>query len=329
MATYFQLNGYQVESNAKLEGKSGAIHEIDVLVKKSDGITEFVMAIECKAWAAPIEKDVVSKLSMVISDVGINKGIIVSLQGWRSGAEKTAQQEKIELWGPDELSQRLGSVALAELNAGQMNRYTIEILNDSSVPVSALRSTMESQSRGLLGFGREEEIWAQYVWVPFHLLELHLSTLVKEFLRKPTVKVTPVWAVHNALNNEHFMTLSVAPDTTSQNKDSVIPVKTKPKAIATEFTTTLKKFQEVTTDSAKARYRGKLLGLGLPDNLQNLSVENVKVVHHPFFAGMFRRRGNERLVAVDAVTGKFDPATSQVLTENLSFVNKSVGIAET
>lgn len=324
MATYFRLNGYDVDTNVRLEGRSGARHEIDVLAKKSDGITEFVLALECKAWAEPIEKDVVSKLSMVISDTGINKGIIVALQGWRSGAEKTAIQEKIELWGPDELIQRLGSVALAELNMPTNNRYSIDVISEARASEPSMRAIIDGETRGLLGLGREDEVWAKLIWIPFHLLELHQSTLVKEFLRKPTVKVTPVWAMHNALNDAHFITMSVSPTITSEQAESVIPPKTKAKAIAANFVSTLKKFHEVTTDSAKVRYREKLIELGLSANLENLSVENVSLVHHPFFVGLFHRRGNDRFVAVDAYTGKLDEAMSQTLTENLSYVDSAV-----
>ncbi|MDA8193796.1 MAG: restriction endonuclease [Thermaerobacter sp.] len=327
VATYFRLNGYAVELNAKLEGKSGALHEIDVLARKSDGITEFVLAIECKAWSTPIEKDVVSKLSMIISDIGINKGIIVSLQGWRSGAEKSAQQEKIELWGPEELTHHLGAVSLADLNAQQDNRYAIEAFVDALMPESHLRPMMESQSRGLLGFGREQEAWARLIWLPFHLVELHLSTMVKEFLRKPTIKTTPVWALYNALDDRHFLSMSIAPSTATQHNTPVIPAKTKPKALATTLTTTMKKFREVTTDNAKARYRKKLVSFGLAaDALENLAVEQMTVIHYPFFAGMFRRRGNERLIAINAYTGKFDPTVSKSLTENMSFVSNAMGI---
>jgi hypothetical protein len=186
---------------------------------------------------------------------------------------------------------------------------------------------MESQSRGLFGLGSEEEAWADVLWIPFHLIELHLSTVVKEFLRRPTIKVTPVWSLYNAIDDTHFMTMSVAPATVSQPQDHVIPAKTKSTGLASTFMTTWKKFREVTTESAKARYRDKLKSLGLSDNLENLTVEHSALVYYPFFVGMFRRRGNERLIAVNACTGKFDQATSHSLTQNLAYVTKSIKTA--
>lgn len=105
---YFKLTGYAAERNVIREGRSGAPHEIDVLASKNDGVTDVTIAIECKAWDTPIEKDVISKLSMELGDLAINKGIVVSLNGWTTGAELTAKQLGIELWGRDEIRDRLG-----------------------------------------------------------------------------------------------------------------------------------------------------------------------------------------------------------------------------
>src|SRR5262249_20729690 len=60
---HFAAHGYLVRRRVQAEGRSGGRHEIDVLAEKSDPLTTFRLAVECKAWGSPIEKDVVSKLS--------------------------------------------------------------------------------------------------------------------------------------------------------------------------------------------------------------------------------------------------------------------------
>src|SRR5262245_42805170 len=77
MAVFFQTHGYAARCNEVLEGRSGGRHEIDVYAEKSDALTTFRVAVECKAWQHPIEKDVVSKLHYVMTDLGLSKGIIV------------------------------------------------------------------------------------------------------------------------------------------------------------------------------------------------------------------------------------------------------------
>lgn len=326
VAAYFRLNGYQVDTNVKREGKSGAIHEIDVLALKSDGVTEFSVAVECKAWANPIEKDVVSKLSMVLADLGFNKGIIVSLQGWRSGAEKSANQERVELWGPDELSQRLGSVALAELNAATSNQYSILALEGALISDEDLAATLDRQSRGFLGMGREEQIWTGLAWLPCHLIELHYASMVKEFLRKPTIKMTPAWGLYSAIDDRYMMTYEEEPPYTTREEAHVVLALTKPKTLINALITTVKKAHDVKTNQALERHHEKLNVLGLPLNLENLSTEKVLVVHYPFYLGLFRKNGNDRWVAIDAFSGDVDESMGASLTSALSYVMQGLGI---
>jgi Holliday junction resolvase len=95
IADFFASNGYTVARNAILEGRSGGRHEIDVLAEKSDGITTFRLLIECKAWGSPIEKDVLAKLDYVLRDLGVNKGIVVALQG--GGRERSSRPASLAL----------------------------------------------------------------------------------------------------------------------------------------------------------------------------------------------------------------------------------------
>lgn len=62
-----------------------------------------------------MEKDVVYKLHQEMTDLGLTKGIIVSVGGFKSGARAAADQRHIELWGADEVRRFLGEEALAGL----------------------------------------------------------------------------------------------------------------------------------------------------------------------------------------------------------------------
>lgn len=68
--------------SCKVKGKSGVEHQIDVLTSHSDGIHIYKTAIECKYWDKTINKDIVMKVSEIIGDAGINKGVIVSKKGF-------------------------------------------------------------------------------------------------------------------------------------------------------------------------------------------------------------------------------------------------------
>lgn len=92
--------GVKIEGHGKTckrKGKSGVKHQIDVLTSHSDGIQEYLTAIECKYWNKKINKDTVMKLSEIIMDCGINKGIIVCKSGFTRDGMDFAKHKNIEL----------------------------------------------------------------------------------------------------------------------------------------------------------------------------------------------------------------------------------------
>lgn len=81
----------------KVTGKSGIDHQIDVLTAHSDGIHSYQTAIECKYWEQKITKDIVMKVSEIVEDAGINKGIIVSKSGFTQDTLDYARYRNVGL----------------------------------------------------------------------------------------------------------------------------------------------------------------------------------------------------------------------------------------
>ena len=81
----------------KLQGKSGVSHQIDVLTSHSDGVHEYRTAIECKHWKKKVDKDPIAKLSAILDDTQIEKGVIVSQSGFTSDAMGFARSKNISL----------------------------------------------------------------------------------------------------------------------------------------------------------------------------------------------------------------------------------------
>jgi len=83
--------------DCKVKGKSGVEHQIDVLTSHSDGIHIYKTAIECKYWKDTVNKDIIMKVAEIIEDAAINKGIIVSKQGFTDDAISYAKYKSIGL----------------------------------------------------------------------------------------------------------------------------------------------------------------------------------------------------------------------------------------
>lgn len=89
------MKGYG--STCKVTGKSGVSHQIDVLTTHSDGIHSYDTAIECKYWKQKVNKDVVMKVSAIIEDAGISKGVIVTKRGFTKDGLEYAKFKNIGL----------------------------------------------------------------------------------------------------------------------------------------------------------------------------------------------------------------------------------------
>ena len=187
--------------NEVREGRSDGSHEVDVLAEKSDALTTFRVAVECKAWQQPIEKDVVSKLDYVVRDLGLNKGIIVSLAGWRSGAQRTAADLGVELWGPDELRRHLGESIVGELGVPPAApSSTLTWGYQFAVAPEQGERTIRSSGKGRLRLRTLEQMaFFSAVWLPAYAIRVTIAQPeVKRF--KTRLRSTTVDNLYEALS---------------------------------------------------------------------------------------------------------------------------------
>jgi hypothetical protein len=317
---FFQLNNYATQRNVVLEGKSGGKHEIDILAEKSDGITTFRIMVECKAWDKPIEKDVVSKVSYVMRDLGLNKAIVISLKGWRIGAEKSAKELGIELWGSNEIEQKLGKVAMAELETIEFKKVVegFPLL----VKEEQVRPIVEKESRGTLGFGREEIVWIKPIWLPCYVFQISCSK-VEGVIRK-SVKITKIWNFYEGLMGRWLFSFENEPSLKEVKAESIIQPRIKDSKIKNEITKTFEKISQLMTPRARARYGRKLSAMGISPYSSGVSVDCITEIFYPFYVALLRKGDKERIVAVDGTTGNVNRTVGYVLTTNLSYVIESL-----
>lgn len=321
--SFFRLNNYETQRNVILEGRSGAPHEIDVYAKKHDGVTDVSVAVECKAWEAPIEKDIVSKLSMELADLGINKGIIVCLRGFTTGAEMTAKQLGIELWGTDDIRNKLGQVAVAEISAAGSLRTGRGFA--ATIEEAQLSPRLIATARGFLGFGREELVWLKSVSLPFWLVELDHSRRRSTFLKGTVMETTKRWNLYEALSGSFHQFFDAAPQLSDLPMPSSLPPRTNTRKLERDINDTIKKAQTVVRQSTQARYESKLLALGVPGDAEAVHVLRTEIIYVPFSVALLRANDGYRVIAVDAVWGRRSRPIDHSLSENVSFVTDVLG----
>ena len=125
----------------KVTGKSGVEHQIDVLTSHSDGIHDYLTAIECKHWNKKINKDIVMKVERIVEECNFNKGIIVTKKGFTPDGEKYAKFVNIGLIilrepTEDDIKGRTKKVILIAHNhvahVTKFENKTVEVFKDIS-----------------------------------------------------------------------------------------------------------------------------------------------------------------------------------------------------
>ncbi|WP_175971147.1 restriction endonuclease [Burkholderia sp. BCC0322] len=87
--------GVVVGNQVYMTGKSGEQHEIDVYYEFLKAGIRHRVAIECKDWATPISKGEIRDFESKLRDIGNITGVIVSRNGYQSGAEGFAKYHDI------------------------------------------------------------------------------------------------------------------------------------------------------------------------------------------------------------------------------------------
>ena len=94
--SFFQSLGLQALTDATIKGVR-TTHDIDVLVKSSHIGFEITWLVECKQWKTPVSKLHVLALREIVSDVGADRGILLSEVGFQSGAVEAANLTNVQV----------------------------------------------------------------------------------------------------------------------------------------------------------------------------------------------------------------------------------------
>jgi len=163
LARLFEQRGYEVVHNAWLEGRSGARHQVDVLVRYAAPLHTALVIVEAKAYQAGVDKDRIMKLLQIVDDVGADRGIIVTTSHFTADAVKTAEGRAIDLWDREKLQRLLGEMEISSVEGGgRRHLFVVERAVAPKIDAEALRAELEQaaqkRARGVLGMGRVREI---------------------------------------------------------------------------------------------------------------------------------------------------------------------------
>jgi hypothetical protein len=329
-----RLHGYDAEANVHLTGASGARHEFDVVGEKSDGLTRYRLVVECKAWARPIDKDVVYKLRGELSEVGAAHGLIVAPMGWTADAAAVASHLHIDLWGDRELSALLPALGQGPDPLGRTPVMARGL--PFAIPDVAGRREVDRVAQGRLGHRGEAVIWFGAAWLPVWSLQLGLSR--RQGLVRRVDAVTTVWNDYEALDATLLQGSTTDPTLVPVDvAEGAIRPRWDQKRMSTTIADAERRWlraRDVGVRESDAKFKRQLdardaakktlADLGVEAPVEHISIDRTSLTYHPLWLGLLARGDRERFIAVDGVSGRLRNTLSDALTAQSRWVRESL-----
>jgi len=332
-----RLHGYDVTTNVRLPGTSGAWHEFDVVGEKPDGLTRYRLVVECKAWSHPIDKDVVYTFWGKLSEVGAAQAVIVAPGGWTAQAAAVARQHHIDLWGGEELYARLPAVG----GVGALP-FRHSPVTAAGVPFAIssenARREVERAAHGALGLRRNTLAWFGAAWLPIWTLQLGLSR--RTGVLHQVTSVTHLWNDYEALDGTLIHESTADPNRPPVDiRERAIRPRLEQEKLSARLADAEQRWQGTRdvqrlrgSDAALRRRidarnaaRRTLVILGVDPPAERISVERTTLTYHPLWLGLLTRDGRERFTAVDGVSGQVLPRVGEILTAHAQWIRESLG----
>ncbi len=95
---YLEGQGYEVQENAEVEGRSGATHNIDILATRDEGIIVHRIAVGIAVGEKPLALDRVFDFDDKAYDAGILNKVFIAVPGLTKEAKEFARRQRIRVF---------------------------------------------------------------------------------------------------------------------------------------------------------------------------------------------------------------------------------------
>lgn len=141
-AAFFRRQGCSAEVDLKVKGVR-AEHAVDVYVTFPRQGIKCIWIVECKLWRNRVPKEKVLALKSIVDDIGADRGIILSEEGFQSGAYDAARNTNITL---------VTSLEEFEKTALTLSYETLLLFNDSELGLPIYQFPSDTKPQTLLGY---------------------------------------------------------------------------------------------------------------------------------------------------------------------------------
>lgn len=145
----------------KVKGKrSGTTRQVDIALFDSIGQYNIFIAIECKDYKRPVDIKPVESFAQMLEDIGSDKGVIVSSNGFSNAAIKIAQDRRIDvlrLVDADKEESNLDLKIPVSYELKSLSKYVVYVRNNEgegfhTKKIDIRRLAIFDNSNHLIGF---------------------------------------------------------------------------------------------------------------------------------------------------------------------------------
>jgi len=176
VAKWAEARGYKYSRNVRVYGKSGSLHEIDLLLETGEG----KVVVEVKNVAGKVDKDTVMKAAFIASDIGARGAIVVSSSGFTRSALRVAKALGVELLTLEEV------INYIEVAGIPGDAIFLELAYDAE---DALRVAGRHFAEKLAFIKREKPALAECSYHPFYYMKLRASIKDRRHARYKDVNI--------------------------------------------------------------------------------------------------------------------------------------------
>lgn len=192
-----------------------------------------------------------------------------------------------------------------------------------SSSADAAHELVGGTSRGRFGLRDDETLdWFGALWLPGHLIELSLSAASARPLRRSPAADRRV-NLYDAVEGHFLRAVRDLPWPVDLTSAPTVEPLRRGSQIETRLRRAVEARKHVTSPGAISRHEVHLAALGLPVPIHEVTVTATTFVHLPLHVGVLSGR-EERVVAVDGVTGRVDERVTTILTRRLTHLRGSL-----
>jgi hypothetical protein len=123
LVEFLKQHGYEVVNNAKVKGKSGAEHNLDILATRDDGVITYNIAIGVEVAGDEIGLDKIFDFDDKAYDIGIHDKILIVIPSLGGEAKNFANQQRIKVLEVKDLETVLASAAPQPIEEVKRERF--------------------------------------------------------------------------------------------------------------------------------------------------------------------------------------------------------------